>query len=777
MAKLLKIALLIVGSLIGLLIVALLVASLLFDPNDYRSRIQDLVKDKTGRELVLGDIKLKIFPWLRVAIADVKLGNAKNFGPQPFAQLGSVSVGVKVLPLLLRQQVEVSTLELDDLHVHLAKNKDGVSNWQDLAGTQEKPEQKLPEEPKREDSSQWLNSIGIEGVDIQNGHVVYDDAQAGQHYELKQLRLQTGPMSTDAPVTVDLTSKVVSKAQAANVDLALTGTIKPDLKAQKIDTENLKLNVKGKASGYDLNTTIKTRVIADLTAQAYDLKALAVDTDVQGQSIPGGSQHVVLNGDVAYQGAQATLQAKTTLKAAGLTLTSNINGSELAGDHPRFAGPVDVAQFNVRKLLEAFGTKLETTDTNALTQVSFHAKYSGGTHDAKLKDVAITLDQSKIKGEIDVRDFTTQAVTYALTLDNIDADRYLAPKAVQQTEADPAAARRTLDATELPAQALQELNAEGTFEINKLKVNGLSLSDVKLRTSGNGAQATKQQTLSAKLYRGTLDLTHRFTPGASPSYAIKTDLASLEVGPFLKDFTGNEKLSGIANFNTDVVGQGKTVGELRRTLSGKLSTTATKGAIKGFNLGRIMRQGQAALAGNLNYKEDSTPETDFSTLQFSGTIRKGILHNEDLKATSPLFLVTGAGDINLIDETLNYTAKTTVLDSSNGPDGGKTLAALNGATVPIRLKGSLYEPNYKLEFEHMVKQKLTAELKDLIKNSGAQQKLDEGKQKAVEAKQKATEESKKKVDEAKQKAAAETKKQLKAGKKKLGNKLSNIFDK
>jgi len=81
MAKLLKTVLLILGSVIGLLIVALLVASLLFDPNDYRGRIQDLVKDKTGRELVLGDIKLKLFPWLRVSIAEVSWAMPKTSDP------------------------------------------------------------------------------------------------------------------------------------------------------------------------------------------------------------------------------------------------------------------------------------------------------------------------------------------------------------------------------------------------------------------------------------------------------------------------------------------------------------------------------------------------------------------------------------------------------------------------------------------------------------------------------------------------------------------------
>src|SRR3546814_5421224 len=89
-----------------------------------------------------------------------------------------------------------------------------------------------------------LGSIDIGGVTIDDGAIVYDDAQAGKHYELQKLHLETGSLNARDPFDLDLSTTVISKAPAAQVDVALSGTIKPDFEAQKLDTDGLKLSVK-----------------------------------------------------------------------------------------------------------------------------------------------------------------------------------------------------------------------------------------------------------------------------------------------------------------------------------------------------------------------------------------------------------------------------------------------------------------------------------------------------------------------------------------------------
>src|SRR3546814_17533990 len=65
-----------------------------------------------------------------------------------------------------------------------------------------------------------------------------------------------------------------------------------------------------------------------------------------------------------------------------------------------------------------------------------------------------------------------------------------------------------INSVELPVDALNKLNAEGTVDLAKLKIDGLKLNDIRLKLSGHGTQA-KTQDLSAKLYGGSISLNHR----------------------------------------------------------------------------------------------------------------------------------------------------------------------------------------------------------------------------------------------------------------------------
>jgi AsmA protein len=66
MAKPLKIIAALFGLLILLLAAAIVALPFLFDPNDFRGKLGEAVKRETGREFSVGEIRLSVFPWLRV---------------------------------------------------------------------------------------------------------------------------------------------------------------------------------------------------------------------------------------------------------------------------------------------------------------------------------------------------------------------------------------------------------------------------------------------------------------------------------------------------------------------------------------------------------------------------------------------------------------------------------------------------------------------------------------------------------------------------------------
>src|SRR3546814_16079381 len=113
----------------------------------------------------------------------------------------------------------------------------------------------------------------------------------------------------------------------------------------------------------------------------------------------------------------------------------------------------------------------------------------------------------------------------------------------------------------------------------------------------HGTQA-KTQDLSAKLYGGSISLNHRYTPGATPGFALKTQLSSFQAAPFLLDFTGKDSVSGTADASADISARGTTIGALRRRLDGHIAASAKDCAAQGFHPGALIRKAKPADAGH-----------------------------------------------------------------------------------------------------------------------------------------------------------------------------------
>ena len=68
--------------------------------------------------------------------------------------------------------------------------------------------------------------------------------------------------------------------------------------------------------------------------------------------------------------------------------------------------------------------------------------------------------------------------------------------------------------------------------------------------------------------------------------------------------------------------------------------------------------------------------------------------------------MTGKGSSNLVEESINYLLNPVL----TGDTGVESLDGLSGTTIPIRLTGNLYEPDFKVD----IAAALIASQKDLI---------------------------------------------------------------
>ncbi|MDB5985068.1 MAG: AsmA family protein [Nevskia sp.] len=683
MKKLIKIVLGIVLAIILLAAVAVALFALFFDANSFRGQIAAQAKNATGRELVIGDIHLSIFPTLGARIQNVSLSNAAGFGAAPFASVGAAEVGVRLLPLLRSRAVQVSSVTVDGLQLNLAKHADGKTNWDDLVEKISQP--KAAAQPGAATSGSSIKSIDIAGISVSNAALNYRDDQAQQSYALSKLKLDTG---------------AIEPGKAFDFDLSFaTQLTQPAITA---DTE------------------ISAKLVFDLTAKAYQASKLKLKVKASGKQIPNGTQTAEFGADLSYDGSKGTLSlANGRLDAGGLSATASLQGTGLNGSAGRFAGPLSIKPFSPRELLKTFGMSLETADADALKNASLSAQIEGNATAARLSNIVLELDQTHLTGNLGVGSFATQALDFVLKADTLDADRYLPPPqkqaaatpAARKAAGGPSAPSNSSDATVLPVDALEKLNASGTLDVGKFKLQNLKLSDVHLKLAAPRGRE-KRIDLAGKLYGGTLDNTTRITPGSKPTVSETLKLASISAGPLLLDLNGKDTLTGTGDVAVNLSGAGRTVGELKRALDGNLSFSFKNGAVKGFNLGQIIRKGEAFMSGQ-QYDESAVQETDFTELSASGRMQDGVLTSDDLNASSPLFRVGGAGKVDIAAQTIDYVAKPTIVNTASG-QGGKQLADLNGVVIPIHVTGTFAQPRYSIDVKAALQQKATEKVQQRL---------------------------------------------------------------
>ena len=257
----------ILGGLVFLLVVTIIVAPMLIDPNAYREEIQAVVKDKTGRDLSInGDLNLSIFPWVGVGINEVSLSNATGFNAEYFAEIQEANVKVKLLPLLSKQ-VEVSTVVLKGMRLNLAKDKRGKTNWEDMIQSSAEGDKKPSDTNADQASGAALGAIAIGGVQIVDANISWDDASKGESYNLTDLGLSTDALSLGSPMGVELAFTVESSKPKATIRLKLDGDVVINEGLNKFDFQDLALAIDAAGEPVPngaMKVDIATHLVADL---------------------------------------------------------------------------------------------------------------------------------------------------------------------------------------------------------------------------------------------------------------------------------------------------------------------------------------------------------------------------------------------------------------------------------------------------------------------------------------------------------------------------------
>ncbi len=676
MGKPFKIILSTIAAMVLLLIAAACILPFVIDPNDFKPEIVAVVKDKTGRDLVLdGDLKLSLLPWIGISTGKIALGNVPGFQDRPFATIEESNVKVLLVPLLSRK-IEVSRVVLKGLVINLARNEQGVANWDAPTGSESTaPVEAIGKQDQQPAPTAALAAFAIGGIAIENARINWEDRKAGRHLELKDLNLNTDKFTFDQPLGIAASLTVLdSRFNAAQ--------------AIKLNTE-LSVN----------------RQLDTFALRHSDLQVIS-----SGETVPGKSLTTALSvADIALDMSRQTAKIeRLQLKSGDMTLSAEITGTSIK-DKPVFEGSVSIAPFSPAKAMRQLAIALPAMrDATALSKLSGNFDLAATADSADLQNLAVTLDDTQIKGAVGIKDFAQAAISFNLNIDALDVDRYLPPADKSSKPIASPAVLLAAGASALPLEVLRKLNADGAVALAKLKVNGLAMQDIHINLNAKNGVLTTQQSIK-QFYRGTYSGNLSMdTHGDKSALAVNEKIDHVQIEPLLKDFQGEARMSGIVTASAQLQGQGHKADELKSTLNGQLSFLFKDGVIKGFNLQKIIDQGKALINEPVpaDHKND---QTLFSEMSGTATIANGLIQNNDLVATSSKLRVDGKGSVNLNSEILDYKVDAKLLSEATAaePESVK-------GSIAVNIGGTLSKPSYTIDIASLLTDKNKAKIDKLI---------------------------------------------------------------
>ncbi len=328
----------------------------------------------------------------------------------------------------------------------------------------------------------------------------------------------------------------------------------------------------------------------------------------------------------------------------------------------------------------------------------------------RLADLDLRLDDSRLKGSLEVRDFAHPAIAFDLTLDKIDLDRYLGgAKAQPALGAKPGApAAAPAGPATAPHAALRALNLQGKLRIGELKVLGARASDAQVKLEARSGLLTLGPN-TAKLYGGSYR--GQTVVDARPAVAqLKLDeqLEGVAVGPLLKDMKLFERYSGTGDIVLKLTAQGLDEQAIRRSLNGNAHIAFRNGRIEGVDLAKLVQQARAvadvARGKPVPAKAAASDATVFRSLTASAQVTNGIARNEDLVLDGQNIRATGRGSADLVKEVIDYALKVTLTEDP----------ARRGTSVPVKVSGPFRDPSYQVDLGEVAKEQLEKKLEKTL---------------------------------------------------------------
>jgi AsmA protein len=205
--------LLIVGGIVVLLLVILLALPLFINANQFKPTLETKLGAALGRQVTIGDIKLAIFSG-GVTVSDIAIADDPAFSKSPFLTAKSLTVGVELIPLIFRKEVNVDSITVDSPDVSLMHGPGGKWNYSSLGGSAPASKPSGGASP---------GALSVKKLEIKNGKIVVSSVGSSQKPSVYQdVNLEASDLSYTSQFPFKLSAK-----GPGNADLKVEGKAGP----------------------------------------------------------------------------------------------------------------------------------------------------------------------------------------------------------------------------------------------------------------------------------------------------------------------------------------------------------------------------------------------------------------------------------------------------------------------------------------------------------------------------------------------------------------------
>ena len=674
------------------LLIAVLAFALTFDANNYKPQIIEQVEKATGRDFsIAGDINLSIFPWIGLKVEDVTLGNEKGFDAEHFAAIKQLDIKVNVLPLL-KKEVEINTVRLHGLNLALEVAKDKSNNWSGLAQAEttagEADTAAADKAAATEGAGLPLQSLMVEGFEIDDAVILYDDRSSNTRATVSELDLKTGAIQFEQPIAVSLSAHIKNEQPAIDSRLKMSTNF----------TFNKELTI------FNLSDFAVT-VFAAANEFIKQDEQLEITTSID---VSMDEQRIVVN--------QLQLSAMGTATVANFSVMQFLQTPLIQGD-------IEVQPFNGREVAKRVGVVLpEMARADALHEVAIKTKIKLQGEKLEADDFSLKLDDSTLSGWVHLINISKQQLRYDLAFDQLNLDDYLPPvvepaageqQVVAAGSADAAAAADSTgdEKIELPLEMMRQLDVQGDFRITSLSAMKYDIKQFAMTTTAQQGDISIKP-VSMQVLDGQVTSAVKINVQKDiPTYNIDLDLNQLQAGPvanpFLIGVMGDEELTmeGAVNVVMAVKTTGETVNQLKKASLGQIVLDMKQTAVKGFDPEYFMR---SSVAGYLNSKGFGQSQsitgsyqprqvTVFENIHSTVKLADGKARTDDFLMDSERVQVTAKGHVDIMQNSLD------VISSVKLPRGQTALEKVLDEPMFVHVHGPFAALEYDLDTDRLKK--------------------------------------------------------------------------